>query len=947
MRPLRFRYIRFDEPLLAPEEWSGREALLLFPGEAGRNAAGRMLQTGWELTGLRLLTLEEFKELLFIAPSPLLKEEKRTLAFYTSLDARARDHFRISSYFQSIELANRFFDLREEAGEALLDLSAVPGDLAAAGAELLPWQEESLRQLLHISEDYFASISRRGFSDRIFIRREENLDYSFCSSFSEIVLVNPFHLTRLEKLILRLLAEREHQITLIYQMPPHLMDEQEIEPRPFTAADLGRGGPRTITLHECCNEFALYARFIEAASQSRITHAVDVSLQPSAFHHFLSPARFRLPAFIPMSETTLYHFFAALGALLEELVWESHAGRLLLPLPALLEAVHSPAFFQPLLESDDPEQRDAKREQLIGLLHKLQEQDYLYLDLQGRFFHTAVRERRELEPLVRPVLQLLEKLLQVQDPAGFVRLIDDPEGVPVRRIVSERERCCTSLIELFYQSLADFSAISELGIVEDWHALFPGESRTTAVRGILRLFLDYIKSKRVRYEWNGERQNQIEFIAFNEARDLTFERLALLQVVEGQLPRTRSIPWLLTEQQRALLGLETSEEVRLREKYAFFRLALSTPELHLFTIDNTEKNIQPSSFVEELLLACPDCIQFRSHPDINYRDFGAQFFREAGAQTIPLPVRGREDFFVLPFDASTDFPAGEWRLSSYAWEQLKSNSFEYALRAVGKVPAWPASWQTEWSHKLLGKVAQEVFDLCWYHFNQDALPFSSFERIFDRYGEKAIASLFNDNADLYFKLPKNHGLAYFREFILPVIRSSCAFFYQQLHTRFQLDHENPRVYPEKEFTSARETTPKLLLAAAESGLPLDVLLTGRADLRIEYGEPMSAFLIDYKTGTDYKDDQLWFYELFYYLLDDPAMTERVRSCFYRILDQRFDKLHKSTKKLGKADFLAKFRSDIAHTLLEICAEGYKPARRRSWKEKNVDDIVRMEIYHPR
>ena len=947
MLPLRFRYIRFDEPLLNPAEWSGREALLLFPGEAGRHAAGRLLQGNWELTGLRLMTLEEFKEQLFVAPFPLLKEEKRTLAFYTSLDAPARDHFRISSYFQSIELANHFFSLWEEAGEAGLEMDAVAGDLAAAGAELLSWQEKSLRQLLHIRDLYHDTISRRGFSDRIFIRREENLDYSLCSSFREIVLVNPFRLTRLEKSILHLLAERDHQITLISQMPSKIMDEEEVKPRPFTAADLGPAAPREITLHKCCNEFALYARFIEAAAQNRITHAVDVSLQPSAFHHLLSPARFRLPASIPMSETSLYHFFATLAALLEELVWESRAGRLLLPLPALLEAAHSPGFYLPLLESADPEQRSAQRERLITLLHRLQEQDYLYLDLQGRFFNSAQRERRDLEPLARPVLRLIDRLLQVRDPAGLVRLIADPEGVPVLRIVPDKERACTTLIELFYQSLADFSAIGESGIVEEWPALLPGEGQTTAARGILRLFLDYIKSARVRYEWNVDRQNQIEFTNFTEAQDLTFERLALLQVVEGQLPRTRAIPWLFTEQQRALLGLETADDTRLREKYAFFRLALSTPELHLFTIESIEKNTQPSSFIEELALTFPENVRIISHPDIEYRDFGRQFFREGGEENRPLPVRGREDFFTLPFDGAADFPAGEWRLSFYAWEQVKSNPFEYALRNVGRVPAWPAQWQTEWTHKLLGKVAQEVFDLCWHHFNQDALPFSRFDRIFSRYGEKAIASLFADQSDLYFKLPKNHGLAYFREFVLPLIRSSCDYFYQQLHERFHLDEDNPRVYPEKEFTSARETSPRLLLAAAESQLPLDLLLTGRADLRIEYGEPTSAFLIDYKTGTDYKDEQLWFYELFYYLIDDPAMAGRVRSCFFQILERRFDKLNKNTKKLSKTEFLDKLRGDIASTLLEVCTLGYRPARRRSWGDKNLDDIIRMEIYHPR
>ncbi len=947
MSPLRFRYLHFDQPLLSPEEWSGREALLLFPGEAGRNAARRLLQPGWELTGLRLLTLEEFKEQLFIAPSPLLKEEKRTLAFYASLDTTARDQFRIASYFQCIELANHFFALLEEAGESLVDLDAAPNALAEAGAELLPWQEKSLRMLLHIRDLYRDFINQRGFSDRIFIRRAEHIDDAFCAPFREIILVNPFQLSPLEKSMLHLLAGRGHEITCIFQLPPRLMDEEALKVRPFLASELGATAPCSITLHQCGNDFALYARFIESAALEHIPHAVDVSLQPNAFHHLFSPARFRLPASFPMSETSLYHFFATLGALLEELVWESQAGCLLLPLPALLEAAHTTAFYQPLLEHVDPDQGAAERERLITLLHKLQEQDYLYLDLQGRFFNSHHRERRELEPLVRPVLRLLESLLEVQDPAGFVRLLSDPEQLPLRRIVPEKERSATTLIELFYQSLADFSALGELGLIEKWHTLFPGEGRSTTVRGLVRLYLDYIKSMRVRFEWNTDRQNQIEFISFADAQQLTFERLALLQVVEGQLPRTRAIPWLLTEQQRVLLGLTTSDDIHLREKYAFFRLALSTPELHLFTVENTDKNTQPSSFVEELALAFPQQFRMVTHPDIDYRDFSRQFFSDREEVRRPLPVRDQGDYFTLPFDAAADFPAGMWRLSYYTWEQLKSNPFEYALRTVAGVPDWPGKWPMEWTHKLLGKVAQELFDLCWHYYIKESAPFSSFAPLFDDYGDRAIADLFSSHAEYYFKLPKNHGLVYFREFVLPVIRSSGAYFFQQLHTRFHLDADRPRVFPEKEFTSARETSPQLYMTAAESGLPLDLFLTGRADLRIENGEPMSAFLIDYKTGSQYKEEQLLIYELLYYLLDDPGMADRVRSCFYKILEQRFDKLNKNTKKLSKLEHLAKFRGEIANTLLQLCTTGYQPARRRSWGGKNIDDIIRLEIFHPR
>ncbi len=945
MRPLHFRYLAFQEPLLSPDEWTERDALLIFPTEASRGAARRLLQNSWSLSSLRLVTMEEFKELLFPAPSPLLKEEKRTLAFYACLDDEAREFFRIYSYFQSIELANQFFTLWDECCEAGAGLDSAAAILSSAGAELLPWQEKTLGQLLRIRENYFRWISDRGFSDRIFIRHEEHPDFSFCESFSEIVLVNPYHLTPLEKGIIRLLQVMDREVSLFCQMTRSLMDEENLEPRPFTARELGHNRSGHITVWECRNEFALYAQFLQVADEHHLRHAVDAALQPAVFHHFLSPARFRLSPSVAMSETSIYHFIATLGDLLESLFWDAQASRLLLPLPSLLAALQRAEFYHPLLAAESWTHCLCQQEQAITLLHKLQNQNYLYLDLEGLFFQTHHRE--PFAPLLAPVLALISRFLDIQNLSGFSRLIDEADGVPIRRILSANESQFSNLLEVFYQSLADFTAIEELGIVESWRSFFPGDGQAAAVRGIIRLFLEYIKSKRVRFEWNVDRQEQIEFVSFSDTRNLAFERLALLQVTEGQLPRARFVPWLFNEQQRKLLGLDTWDDLRLWEKYSFFRLALSAEELHIFTIKNIEKNIEPSSFVEELIMALPEAAERRELADIDYRDFLRRFLKSGPDLLPPLAVRERRDFFVLPFEPAVDFPEGEWRLSFSAYKQLLDNPFAYGLRTIAGVPEWEKEWKLAINPKLLGVIAQKIFDLCWSHFLDDALPFSSFARIYENYGARALATLFSENADTYYKLPKNHELVYFHEFTLPIIRSSCQFFFLQLHQVFHLDRAAVRVFPETEFTSAAEKTPKLYLSAAESGLPLDVLLQGRADLRIETGDPAEAFIVDYKTGREVHEEQLWFYELFYYLIEDPSMTARVRSCFYRVMDERFDKLDKSLKKRSKEEFLAQFRIEMTRNLAQVAAEGYAPARRRSWRENNLDDIIRMEIYHPR
>lgn len=946
MRPISFRYLDFDSPLFDPVEWGGVHALLIFNTESGRNAARRLIQEHWGLTRLRLLTMEEFKDALFSAPAPLLKEEKRTLAFFSCLDPQAREFFHISSYFQSVELANQFFSLCDECAEAGVELADGAQKLAAAGLELLPWQENSLAELLRIRALYREWISVRGFADRIFTRAEEYLDFSFCREFSDVVLVNFSHATALEKGVLRGLAAIDVAVTVLIQMPAHLVDEQQLALRSFAAAELTCPARQRIIIRECPNEAAMYLRFAAIAGPQQIGRVVDVTAQPVRLHHLLSPARFRLPASTAMSESSLYHFFATLEGLLAELLWDSRAGRLLLPLPALLHALNQPGFYRPLLDLADPLQSERRREEAVTALHELQEADYLYLDLEGRFLQNYRRRGRDLEALLRPVLRLLVAALAADRPHLFGELIDAPAGIPVRRILSAQESRSTNLLELFYQLLADFIAIESLDLITDWRTLLPGESRTAAPRAILRLFLDYIKSRRYRFEWNVAREGQVEFSSLAEAGDQTHSRLALLRVNEGELPRARRIPWLFSDIQRDLLGLESAEVIRQRERQAFFRLVLATPEICIYTIKNISENIEPSSFVEELRLAFPDHVEFAHLEEIDYRDLGRQFFRHSAGRPLPVAVRDQADFFIMPF-AAADFPEGKWRLSFTAWQQLKIDGFHYFINHVARIPEWPPEWPAALGPRLLGKLAQAVFDLCWTQFNKDALPFSTFDRIFARYGEMAITSLLDADADFYFKLPKNHELDYFQHFVLPVIRDSSAFFYRQLHERFHLDRGLVRVFPDAEFTSAREQTPRLYIPASASGLPLDLYLSGRADLRIEFGEPLEAFLIDYKTGKKPDEEQLRFYELVYYLIDQPEMIDKVTSCFYRILHSTFTDLESRSKRAKRRDRFIRLREEIIARLTEVAADGYQPAARRGWGQDDLPDIVRMEIYHPR
>ena len=84
-----------------------------------------------------------------------------------------------------------------------------------------------------------------------------------------------------------------------------------------------------------------------------------------------------------------------------------------------------------------------------------------------------------------------------------------------------------------------------------------------------------------------------------ETRNLSFERVFVLDAVEGMIPQAGPEDSLLAFPVRAALGLSTRRAREEMEAYYFSLLRAGARELTLFFIDNGEK--ERSRFVEQLL----------------------------------------------------------------------------------------------------------------------------------------------------------------------------------------------------------------------------------------------------------------------------------------------------------------------------------------------------------
>lgn len=117
------------------------------------------------------------------------------------------------------------------------------------------------------------------------------------------------------------------------------------------------------------------------------------------------------------------------------------------------------------------------------------------------------------------------------------------------------------------------------------------------LRSYFTLFRKYLESSYQRFA--GTPLRGLQVLGSLETRNLTFERVFVMDAVEGILPQAGSKNSLLPLSVRRALGLSTYREEEAMEKYYFSLLAAGARELTVFFMDNGEK--EKSRFVEQLL----------------------------------------------------------------------------------------------------------------------------------------------------------------------------------------------------------------------------------------------------------------------------------------------------------------------------------------------------------
>ncbi|MBN1559356.1 PD-(D/E)XK nuclease family protein [candidate division KSB1 bacterium] len=937
MKNVHFVHIPFTQNLIQVlVEHSTDNTLYVFPTQAGKRATIREFQNHRAFQNIQFLTMEELKELLCRTNKPILKEEKRTLAFFAVLTASDKQFFRTGNYFQSVELARSFFELWKEWNEELIPDNFDQQILRRAGAELLNWQLQTYERLKSIKGHYRHYIEKRGFTDQIFLFDSRFFNFDILASFQSVYFINQFYYTALERNIIRHLADEGVKTVLYYQLAAEWVNPETLAIRPFTVRDLGEGRTEQIDIIKCTNEFTMLCGLLEQVHRQKVRSIINFSPSHNPHARFLSPAFFNLGASDSFTTTSLFQFMQTLQALLESLVYEPSRRIILAPIQSILQAMLNGHFSTYLIKGDANSLQST-----LDFIYDLIAQEYKFVDLDGTFLDA---HRNRAVKSVQLVLNFIKSFLQIDSISSLIAKIDVDEGIIVKALLTEEEKNSSNLLEVFYRALADLSALEKIAIIDDWKSLFADARLAPMVQmpaGLLRLFLNYLKSRSIHHSTVPVDSPRVEFTDLQDTRNLSYAKIAVMNVVEKEMPSARQTPFLFTERQRHLLGLKTYDDIKLREKYYFMRLVLTSPYVSLITQKNILANIDVSSFVEEIeLYFARDKMKVAQIDSENYVAFHLALLDSKHDYKVAEDKPLQNEFYVIPLQPERDFPQKSLNLSYYTLTNLLGNAFTFYLKKVIGVDEKAKEVSADYSPRLIGNLVHDCLNRLWRDIlEQQIMP--PYKIDFAKIQEDLVARTLSKTLRtdrFYYTSPHDFTHTYFMQVVAPRIQKGICQFFHYLD-RIGLSNISLDIFPEKE---ERMRSEDYLPYIQLNDIDLTINIGGRADLRIETADKSHFYIFDYKTG-NYDKDQLIFYELFYYLIQQLAREDQISSCFYQVLDARGKELREFNHRKSKQDVLSGFSRAVQNQVVEFCRDGFAIAEKKYMLD-DMEDISRKDLY---
>ncbi|MGL6120977.1 MAG: hypothetical protein ACRC0V_10765, partial [Fusobacteriaceae bacterium] len=201
-----FRYVDYKESLVTSLKKSGdSDVLLVFSDYLLKRAYNEKQKTFLFQKKEEVFTKDEFFEKAFLTEKGILKESKRFLTLYTSLNEKIKEKLKITGYYQFITLADEFFKFYKEKNL----------NLKEEYVGLQQWQEKRIEKFEIIKNEYDKYLKKMNYIPLEWIKTKENMDLNYFKQFKKIVIVDIIDWTNLDiEIIKSLITDIDVEIVI-------------------------------------------------------------------------------------------------------------------------------------------------------------------------------------------------------------------------------------------------------------------------------------------------------------------------------------------------------------------------------------------------------------------------------------------------------------------------------------------------------------------------------------------------------------------------------------------------------------------------------------------------------------------------------------------------------------------------------------------------------------
>lgn len=621
----------------------------------------------WNFTNTVFYSFEEFKSLFFKSDFPVISSDKRKLLLYSVMDDQLKSELRITDYFSAISFMDNFFDFWEEIFDECVDPNTLLDTLQKeSGALLLEEQKDFYKFVLELLNKYDKKLTANKLTDKIFLINKDRISIpAELDLIERFVFVNQYYFSNLEESLLKTLQEQNKSCLKFNQYTKRAdhSDEEEITFEEQTDLRL-----KNIEIIEVPDNYSMYLEFLQHYELNTKTIVLNNSTAKDEIAVILAD-KYKMQG-SENSLVNLFEFLTNLTALTENAKIES-SGAIFFSLEDLR------AFFSIDYNHKYSKHKASSYHYIISDKLTLLQIKKSYLSISFEKLSCVFKSNKEVTNILNIYKNLINMLLTENlSLIEFITYLFEHFDFCL-----DKNNC-----QSFWKSYYDLDSAYKHEFPVDINHVFT----TNTCLNHLKLFMDIYKTAST----INNAAESIEFTALNNTRNIFPETpVIVLHAEERILPSSPKKQFLFNDSQRKTLGLKTYEHIRSREKYYFFRLIANAESAVIISINNIEKDISVSSFVENL-----KC-QLETNNNINYsftkKDSFAQRFHEALEMVTGESSFNNEEAtgLILPFEKDVFLKDRQIRISPSSYKILIDNPIDYYFRNILRLT--PLEWKPE------------------------------------------------------------------------------------------------------------------------------------------------------------------------------------------------------------------------------------------------------------